>query len=291
VTGRRGRRRRKLLDDLKERRGYSHLKENALDHPMWRARFGGGFGPVVRQSTQMKMNKEMRFWGADRIDLAQDRDKWWALVKPEMKFRFPYNPRSYLDQLIKDRLCKMTVLHAMCLTAVSLYCKMTVLHAVCLPAVSLYCKMTVLHAMCLTAVSLYCKMTVLHAMCLTAVSLYCKMTVLHAMCLPAVSLYCKMTVLHAVCLTAVSLYCKMTVLHAVCPTAVSLYCKMTVLHAVCPTAVSLYCKMTVLHAVCLPAVSLYFRNLIFVQIIDRNDFRSRILLLLHNTFSTVVFVF
>jgi hypothetical protein len=26
VTGRRGRRRRKLLDDLKERRGYSHLK-------------------------------------------------------------------------------------------------------------------------------------------------------------------------------------------------------------------------------------------------------------------------
>jgi hypothetical protein len=27
VTGRRGRRRKKLLDDLKERRGYSHLKE------------------------------------------------------------------------------------------------------------------------------------------------------------------------------------------------------------------------------------------------------------------------
>jgi len=31
VTGRRGRRRRVLLDDLKERRGYSHLKEEALD--------------------------------------------------------------------------------------------------------------------------------------------------------------------------------------------------------------------------------------------------------------------
>ena len=31
VTGRRGRRRRKLLDDLKERRGHSHLKEEALD--------------------------------------------------------------------------------------------------------------------------------------------------------------------------------------------------------------------------------------------------------------------
>jgi len=34
VTGRRGRRRRKLLDDLKERRGYSHLKEDALDRTM-----------------------------------------------------------------------------------------------------------------------------------------------------------------------------------------------------------------------------------------------------------------
>jgi hypothetical protein len=43
VTGRRGRRRRKLLDDLKERRTYSDLKEGALDRPMWRARFGRGF--------------------------------------------------------------------------------------------------------------------------------------------------------------------------------------------------------------------------------------------------------
>jgi hypothetical protein len=42
VTGRRGRRRRKLLDDLKERRGYSHLKEEALDRTIWRNRFGGG---------------------------------------------------------------------------------------------------------------------------------------------------------------------------------------------------------------------------------------------------------
>jgi len=50
VTGRRGRRRRKLLDDLKERRGYSHLKEEALDRTVWRARFGRGFGNVVRQT-------------------------------------------------------------------------------------------------------------------------------------------------------------------------------------------------------------------------------------------------
>jgi hypothetical protein len=52
VTGRRGRRCRKLLDDLKERRGYSHLKEDALDRTMWTAGFGRSFGPVVRQITK-----------------------------------------------------------------------------------------------------------------------------------------------------------------------------------------------------------------------------------------------
>ena len=36
------RRRKKLLDDLKDKRGYSHLKEEALDRTMWRRRFGGG---------------------------------------------------------------------------------------------------------------------------------------------------------------------------------------------------------------------------------------------------------
>jgi hypothetical protein len=52
VTERRGRKRRKLLDGLKERRGYSHLKEEALDRTMWRAGFGRGFGPVVRQTVK-----------------------------------------------------------------------------------------------------------------------------------------------------------------------------------------------------------------------------------------------
>ena len=48
MTGTRGRRCRKLPDHLKERRGNSHLKEEALDHTMWRVRFGKGFEPVVR---------------------------------------------------------------------------------------------------------------------------------------------------------------------------------------------------------------------------------------------------
>jgi hypothetical protein len=41
-------RRRKLLNDLKERGEYCHLKEEALDRTMWRAGFVRGFGPVVR---------------------------------------------------------------------------------------------------------------------------------------------------------------------------------------------------------------------------------------------------
>jgi len=52
VARRRGRRRKKLLDDLKDRRGYSHLKDEALHRTIWRHRFGGGFGPVVRQNTE-----------------------------------------------------------------------------------------------------------------------------------------------------------------------------------------------------------------------------------------------
>jgi hypothetical protein len=52
VTGRRGRRRRKLLDDLNEGRGYSHAKEEALDRTVWRAGFGRGFGTVVRQTAK-----------------------------------------------------------------------------------------------------------------------------------------------------------------------------------------------------------------------------------------------
>ena len=50
VTRRRGRRREKLVDGHKDRRGYSHLK--AVDRTMLRNRFGGGFGPVVRHNIE-----------------------------------------------------------------------------------------------------------------------------------------------------------------------------------------------------------------------------------------------
>ena len=61
MIGRRWRRRRKLLDDLKERRGYSHLKEEAVDRTMWRAGFGRSFGPVVRQTTKWMNDLEQNF--------------------------------------------------------------------------------------------------------------------------------------------------------------------------------------------------------------------------------------
>ena len=47
VTRRREKRRKKLLDDLKDRRGYCQFKEEALDLTVWRNRFGRDFGPVV----------------------------------------------------------------------------------------------------------------------------------------------------------------------------------------------------------------------------------------------------
>jgi hypothetical protein len=52
MTGRRERRRKQLLDDLKEKRKYWKLKEEALDSTLWRTRFGRGFGPVVRETTE-----------------------------------------------------------------------------------------------------------------------------------------------------------------------------------------------------------------------------------------------
>jgi hypothetical protein len=52
MTGRRGRRRKQVLDDLQEKRRYWKLIEEALDRAMWRTRFGRGYGPVVRQTRE-----------------------------------------------------------------------------------------------------------------------------------------------------------------------------------------------------------------------------------------------
>ena len=46
-TGRRGRRRKQLLADHKEKRKDQKLKEEALGRFPWRPRYGGEHGPVV----------------------------------------------------------------------------------------------------------------------------------------------------------------------------------------------------------------------------------------------------
>jgi hypothetical protein len=53
MTGRRGRRHKQLLDDLKEKTRYWKSKEEALDRTLWRTRVGRGYGRVVRQTTEI----------------------------------------------------------------------------------------------------------------------------------------------------------------------------------------------------------------------------------------------
>jgi len=50
--GRQGRRHKQLLGDLKEKRGNWKLKEQAPDHSC----FGRGYGPVIKQTTELMMN-------------------------------------------------------------------------------------------------------------------------------------------------------------------------------------------------------------------------------------------
>jgi hypothetical protein len=46
------RKKKKVLDDLKEKRGQWEFKEEALYRTVWRVRFGRGYGPVVRQTRE-----------------------------------------------------------------------------------------------------------------------------------------------------------------------------------------------------------------------------------------------
>jgi hypothetical protein len=52
-----------------------------------------GKRPLGRPSRRWEDNKmdlqEVGRWGTDWIELAQDRDRWWALVNAVMKLRVP----------------------------------------------------------------------------------------------------------------------------------------------------------------------------------------------------------
>jgi hypothetical protein len=55
VMIRRGKRRKELLADVKKTSRYQKLKQEASARTLWRTRFGWGYGPVVRQTTE-RMN-------------------------------------------------------------------------------------------------------------------------------------------------------------------------------------------------------------------------------------------
>ena len=61
VTGRRGRRRKQLLDDLTETSGHCKLKQEALERTLWRTGFGSGCGHAVRETKEW-MNEWMNEW-------------------------------------------------------------------------------------------------------------------------------------------------------------------------------------------------------------------------------------
>ena len=50
MTETQGKRRKQLLDNLKETRRYRKLKKEALDRNVWRTDFGKVDGPVLRQT-------------------------------------------------------------------------------------------------------------------------------------------------------------------------------------------------------------------------------------------------
>ena len=118
VRGRQGRRCRKLLDDLKERRGYSHLKEEALDRTMWRARFGRGFGPVVRQTAKW-MNEWIPFHPERR----------WHILLRKYKQRVPWAFHTFTLQRLQWNIREIWMCNnTMCWNWYVLYCQIPIFH-------------------------------------------------------------------------------------------------------------------------------------------------------------------
>jgi hypothetical protein len=78
VTRRRGRRRKQLLDDLGDRRGYSHFKEETLDRIKWRNRLEEA---VDLSSDRLLMMTLMKGFFAGQFQLKTNKRR---SVEPQM---------------------------------------------------------------------------------------------------------------------------------------------------------------------------------------------------------------
>ena len=68
--------------------------------------------PRRRWEDNIKMDlQEVGYGGVDWIELAQDRDRWRALVNAVMKFRVPYNAGNVLTSLTPVGFSSRTLLH------------------------------------------------------------------------------------------------------------------------------------------------------------------------------------
>jgi hypothetical protein len=94
VTGRHGRRYKQVLDDLKEMRGYCRLKEEALDHRVWRTNCGRIYGPIIRQ-TMVRVNKLYLCVLNPRTDISV------LPYENEVVFVFIFHPKNYY-RMISD---------------------------------------------------------------------------------------------------------------------------------------------------------------------------------------------
>jgi hypothetical protein len=67
--------------------------------------------PRCRWEDNMKADQEVGCGGMDWIELAQDRDRWWALVNAVMSLLVPQNAGNFLTSCKPVSFSRRTVVH------------------------------------------------------------------------------------------------------------------------------------------------------------------------------------